>query len=222
MIGALRFTFPLPCSLRYSRRVSRSLNRSRISCWFTAHGWMRRAGGRSTTNSPAMVSGSPWCRSQRPRSPPTSRQRSACSTCRMARRFWSAIAMADRSSRRPVSIPKSLGSSMSRRTPRCRGGRRRTRPEDTERPRQDPWRNCQDGGWLHLSEPGRLPEAFRARSASRAGCLRIALTGAGRGHRIHHAAHRRRLEDKAELGDRRQRRPDHRSRSRALVLRPRE
>ena len=71
-----------------------------------------------------------------------------------------------------------------------------------------------------LSQPGRLSQAVCARSAARAGGVRGALSGAGRGQGFRSdAADGSRLEEQAELGNRRRRRQDHQPRSRALVLR---
>ena len=89
--------------------------------------------------------------------------------------------------------------------PRRRRGRGRPRQEDAERAGQDRGCHQEDARRLHLSQPGRLPQAVRARPAARAGGVRGALAGAGRGQGVQHAADRSRLEDQAELGHRRRR-----------------
>ena len=76
-------------------------------------------------------------------------------------------------------------------------------------------------GFTWLDRPA-YPRAVRARPAARASRVRIALPGARRGRGLSHAADRRRLEDQAELGNRRRRRPDHQPRPRALLLRARQ
>ena len=93
------------------------------------------------------------------------------------------------------------------------------RQEDAKRSGQDRRRNQENAGWIHLSRPGGVSQAVRARSAARPGGVRSALSGAGRGRGFQHTADRSRMEDEAELGNRRRERSDHQPRSRALVLR---
>ena len=82
-----------------------------------------------------------------------------------------------------------------------------------------PRRHQGHAGRIHLSRSVGIPQAVRARPAARAGRIRVALPGSGRGSGVQHAADCGRLEDQAELGHRRRQRPDHQSGSRALVLR---
>ena len=70
--------------------------------------------------------------------------------------------------------------------------------------------------------PADFPKLFAPDLPRRAGGIRVALSGARGGQRVQHAADCGSLEDEAELGNRRRERPDHQSRSRALVLRARQ
>ena len=187
-----------------------------------ARGWTRRAGSRSTRSSRRRASVSPWCRSPRPRSRRTWPRLGGCSTCRTARPCSSATAMAV-DHHRGWGSSQRRGPGLCRRArPRHRRERGRARQEGAERPGQDRGCDQEDAGRVHLSRPGRVSQAVRARPAARAGGVRGAVAGAGGGHGVQRAADRRRVEDQAELGGGRRERPDHQPRSRALVLRPRQ
>ena len=156
-------------------------------------------------------------------SPTMSLRRSAFSTSRTAPRSWSGIAMAARSSPRPAFIRTSPVWSMSLRTPPMSAKTRRR----WARRRQACWRKTEGAikktpdEFTYLN-PADFPKLFapdlpreRAEFVARSQVL-AAATG------VQHAADRGRVEDEAELGHRRRQRPDHQSRSRALVLRARQ
>ena len=76
-------------------------------------------------------------------------------------------------------------------------------------------------GFTYL-DPAEFPKLFAPDLPREQAEFECAVPGACGRQRLQHAADRGRLEDEAELGNRRRERPDHQSRSRALVLRARQ
>ena len=163
---------------------------------------------------------SPWCRSPKPRLPTTLPQRSGFSTFRTAPRSSSGTAMAARSSRKPGFIPTSWVWSTS---PPTRPMSGKTRPSSARRCRASWQDRRRDQDRRRTNSPISTRRIFP--SFSRPIC-RASRRNSWRARRcwprpavFSDAADRGRVEDEAELGNRRRERSDHQPRSRALVLR---